>query len=298
MYILLGVLFAVALFGLGKAYYYRKHVLSMKEQLVFIKEHETNKIITTHSGNAAVNELVQEMNELIAHTHQLKKEYIKQEDTLKETITSLSHDIRTPLTSLDGYFQLLSQSTDPKEQEHFISIIENRIKSLKEMLDELFTYAKLQNNTYELTFENCVVNEILLQTVFSFYDDFTKRGIDLHLKVDDTPVIISANQGALKRVFQNIIKNALEYAYHEASITLVNREKEVVFLFANKLETDSIQVEKVFERFYRTDNARSRNSTGLGLSIVKELVVRMGGEISAKVQNGWFSLELVLPKEI
>lgn len=96
---------------------------------------------------------------------------------MKETITNLSHDIRTPLTSLDGYFQLLSQSESEEEQQHYIAVIQSRIISLKDMLEELFTYTKLQNESYEIALEPVDFGKCVFDTVFSFYDEFQKKGI-------------------------------------------------------------------------------------------------------------------------
>ena len=97
---------------------------------------------------------------------------------LKETITNLSHDIRTPLTSLDGYFQLLQQSDSEEERRKYVGIIQSRISSLKEMLEELFTYTRLQDADYELEMERIDFGKCAYDTVFSFYDEFQNRGIE------------------------------------------------------------------------------------------------------------------------
>lgn len=100
---------------------------------------------------------------------------------ISDTYTNLSHDIRTPLTSLDGYFQLLRDETDKSAQEHYIDIIQERITSLKDMLEELFMFTKIKNDSFKLELSNCCVSRLLKQTVFSYYEEWKSRALSRHL---------------------------------------------------------------------------------------------------------------------
>ena len=140
-------------------------------------------------------------------------------NNLKETITNLSHDIRTPLTSLDGYFQLLKESTSDKEKDKYSRIIQNRIVSLKIMLDELFTYTKLQDDNYTLVLEKSNFNKLLTATLFSFYDEFNTKGIEPQIDICDEQLSVFCNQADVIRVIQNIIKNSFEHSLSEMKIT-------------------------------------------------------------------------------
>ena len=118
-------------------------------------------LITSDRKSGCIAELTDELNILIEQTAALRKKIAENESHLKDTIINLSHDIRTPLTSMDGYFQLLLKSSDSEERQQYASVIADRLSSLKEMLDELFTYAKLTNRAYEVELYPCAVNEIL-----------------------------------------------------------------------------------------------------------------------------------------
>ena len=290
--VLLGIIAAVSLLsGIS----YRRQIKSVCRQLDFLKKHETNMIIRGDYGNRGATELIHEINDLLAVTAQIRKDSLDKQTHFKDAITSLSHDIRTPLTSLDGYFQLLSQSDNPVDRERYLEIIQRRIKSLKDMLDELFTYTKLQNDAYQIKLETCCVNKILLDTAFNFYNDFKSKGIEPTLDIPDEEIYVKGNETALRRVFQNIIKNSLEHGREAISIRLKTDSRQAVIIVANRIGRDEcIQIEKVFEMFYKSDHARSHSSTGLGLAIVKALVVRMDGEIAANIKDRIFEIEIRL----
>ena len=151
---------------------YRRQVKMTCRQLAFLKEHQTNLRLTSDLPLKELNELVDGINDILDLSREIRKSAQQSEDSLKETITNLSHDIRTPLTSMDGYFQLLVQSDSEEERQHYIAVIQNRITSLKDMLEELFTYTKLQNESYELAVESLDFGKCVFDTVFSFYDEF------------------------------------------------------------------------------------------------------------------------------
>ena len=227
---------------------------------------------------------------------------------LTDTYTNLSHDIRTPLTSLDGYFQLLRDETDKSAQEHYIDIIQERITSLKDMLEELFMFTKLKNDSFKLELSNCCVSRLLKQTVFSYYEEWKKQGIEPSLDICEDTIFIIANVQALRRVFQNVIKNALVHGQKSICIQMkqqdscncrasdyerTSKNSIVHILVSNDVKNpDDIDVDKVFERFYKADEARSISSSGLGLSIAKELVERMGGSIEARLEGKRFVVEI------
>ncbi len=283
------ILAVIAVFGIGLALYNRRQIKSIREQIIFFNQHKTNMLITSDRKDGCVAELTEELNTLIEQTSNLRKEISENETHLKDTIINLSHDIRTPLTSMDGYFQLLLKSDDPEERQQYAAIIRDRLFSLKEMLDELFTYAKLTNKAYEVELSPCAVNEILLSVLFSFYKDIKQRGIEPLVDVPEQDILIQGNEPALRRIFQNILKNCIEHGNNHLSVRLINTADTVQTSFENDYQTqEPIDTNKVFDRFYKADEARSKTSTGLGLSIAKELVERLNGSITGNVKNNRF----------
>ena len=161
------------------------------------------------------------------------------------------------------------------------------------MLDELFTYAKLTNKAYEVELSPCAVNEILLSVLFSFYKDIKQRGIEPLVNVPEQDIFIQGNEPALHRIFQNILKNCIEHGNNQLSVRLINSADMVQIYFENDYQTqEPIDANKVFDRFYKADGARSKTSTGLGLSIAKELVERLNGSITGNVKNDIFTITI------
>lgn len=287
----------------------RAQLRDINEQLDFLCEKDTNMLLLTDDTNMAdIGRLKERINRFLEQWHRQREAAAKKEQMISDTYTNLSHDIRTPLTSLDGYFQLLRDETDKSAQEHYIDIIQERITSLKDMLEELFMFTKLKNDSFKLELSNCCVSRLLKQTVFSYYEEWKKQGIEPSLDICEDTIFITANVQALRRVFQNVIKNALVHGQKSICIQMrqqdscncrasdyerTSKNRIVHILVSNDVKNpDDIDVDKVFERFYKADEARSISSSGLGLSIAKELVERMGGSIEARLEGKRFVVEI------
>lgn len=271
----------------------RAQLRDINEQLDFLCEKDTNMLLLTDTNMADIGRLKERINRFLEQWHRQREAAAKKEQMISDTYTNLSHDIRTPLTSLDGYFQLLKDETDKSAQEHYIDIIQERITSLKDMLEELFMFTKLKNDSFKLELSNCCVSRLLKQTVFSYYEEWKKQGIEPSLDICEDTIFITANAQALRRVLQNVIKNALVHGQNSICIQMKQKNKMVHILVSNDVKNpDDIDVDKVFERFYKADEARSVSSSGLGLSIAKELVERMGGSIEARLEGKRFVVEI------
>lgn len=283
----------VALIVSGVLAAYRQQVKKTYHRLAFLKEHKTNMRLTSDLPFSELNNLIDNINDVLDLSRDIQRVSQQSEDSLKETITNLSHDIRTPLTSMDGYFQLLVQSDSEKERQHYIAVIQNRITSLKDMLEELFTYTKLQNDSYELAVESLDFGKCVFDTVFSFYDEFQKKDIEPKIDFCEGHLFIAGNHEAIRRALQNIIKNALEHGQKKIVFELQQNNDQVIFRCLNDVENpDEIDMAQVFSRFYKADSARSNTSTGLGLSIAKGLIEKMGGTIQADLNANIFAIEI------
>lgn len=282
----------------------RAQLRDINDQLDFLYENDTNMLIGTDTNLIYLGQFKQRVNRFVEQWHKKRAEAAKKEQMISDTYTNLSHDIRTPLTSLDGYFQLLKDEKDEKLQAHYIGIIQERIASLKDMLEELFMFTKLKNDTFKLEMDRCCVSRLLKQTVFSYYDEWKMRGIEPVVDICDEQIFILANTQALKRVFQNVIKNGLVHGKSDIEIKLyiidygknagADRENKVVNIVVSNTidDPENIDTSQVFERFYKADEARSVTSSGLGLSIAKELVERMDGKINAQIEDNRFCINI------
>jgi len=282
----------------------RAQLRDINDQLDFLYENDTNMLIGTDTNLIYLGQFKQRVNRFVEQWHKKRAEAAKKEQMISDTYTNLSHDIRTPLTSLDGYFQLLKDEKDEKLQAHYIGIIQERIASLKDILEELFMFTKLKNDTFNLEMDKCCVSRLLKQTVFSYYDEWKMRGIEPVVDICDEQIFILANTQALKRVFQNVIKNGLVHGKSDIEIRLYTKalgnvsdknkgNRMVNISVSNTIENpENVDVSQVFERFYKADEARSVTSSGLGLSIAKELVERMDGKINAQIEDNRFCINI------
>ncbi len=275
---------------------YRRQVINICRQMVFIKENDTNMIIYNDIIEKEILNLTSLIN-LMCEEHKAKENILKEKDKrLKIAMAGISHDIRTPLTSLRGFFELLETETDTEKKKKYSKIIDGKLIELTELLEELFTYTKLQNEDYVLELGRYDFTKVVLGTLFSFYGTFKDKNIETELDIYEEQVIVTCNDVAVKRMLSNILKNAMLHGSGKIEIIYKTENGRVEFLCKNSVENPwEIDISQVFDRFYKADMARSKGSTGLGLSVAKELAGRMGGDISACIKDGMFIIKLVMP---
>lgn len=293
MYIIIGILAGIIILQSIIIWKYQRQVKDICRQLAFLMKHDSNMLIHREFGLGGIGMLSDRLNDLLELRRKEKRYYQEKETLIADTYTNLSHDIRTPLTSLDGYFQLMEACENVEEQRRYLNIIHERIHSLNEMLEELFMFTKLKNESYRLELTSCCINRILKETVFSYYDDWVRREIQPDIQITEEQLYIDGNKQGLSRIIQNVIKNGLDHGEKKIRIVLKREQNRAVLRISNQvIASEQIDIEHVFDRFYKADAARSKTSTGLGLSIAREFVRRMNGEISAKIEENEFIVEM------
>lgn len=272
---------------------YRRQIKDICRQMEFLLKENTNKRIQTDLRSKEILKLADKVNAM-ADRHEKERISIrKKERQLKEALTNISHDIRTPLTSLKGFFELYTQERDEGKKEYYRRVIWERTEELTLMLEELFTYTKLQNETYELLLEQQDFTKLVLDSLFSFYEQWKEEGVSPKLRVEESPAMILCNDIAVKRILANVLRNAMVHG--DGTIEIVYRvlPRGILFQCYNGcMEGEEVEVERVFERFYKGDSARRETSSGLGLSIARELARRMDGKMEAKMEKGRFLVEI------
>ena len=293
MYIIIGILAGIIILQSIIIWKYQRQVKDICRQLAFLMKHDSNMLIHREFGLGGIGMLSDRLNDLLELRRKEKRYYQEKETLIADTYTNLSHDIRTPLTSLDGYFQLMEACENVEEQRRYLNIIHERIHSLNEMLEELFMFTKLKNESYSLELTPCCINRILKETVFSYYDDWVRREIQPDIQITEEQLYIDGNKQGLSRIIQNVIKNGLDHGEKKIRIVLKREQNRAVLRISNQVTaSEQIDIEHVFDRFYKADAARSKTSTGLGLSIAREFVRRMNGEIGAKIEENEFIVEM------
>jgi signal transduction histidine kinase len=273
-------------------------VKNLRDQVHFISRNDTNKRVSFYGKSRTMSRLAKDINYIIDTYSAKEQEVLKQDKEIKDTLTNMSHDIRTPLTSLKGYFELLEESEDPNEQARYRRIISERIDSLGEILEMMFFYTKVSNVNYQVQLDSINISEIIMHTLFSYFDDFENAGLTPNIDIDENLTVIG-NEQSVKRIMQNLVKNCLVHGDSRVDISLkpsTSEEKAIILTVSNGVkENDIPDPDKVFDRFYKADNSRHVSSSGIGLSVAKKLTEAMNGKIRAAYSGDMFSIILELP---
>lgn len=265
----------------------RKSIGEIASSLDRILDGDTNAVITVSSGDGSIRKLAARLNTQLRGLRARRIRYENGDRELKETVTNISHDLRTPLTAISGYLELLSQEEESETVEKYLDIIDNRTQALKELTEELFRYAVILAQD-EITLETLDIKAVLEESILSFYGAMDEAGIVPELSITEKSVIRQSNRAALSRIFGNIIGNALKYSDGDLYVELLDDGQVTFKNHAHNL--DKLRVEKLFDRFYTVQEARG--STGLGLSIARSLVEQLGGSIGAEYEDGVLKIEV------
>lgn len=277
---------------------YRREIGDICRQIEFLLGGRTNKRIQTQLCKREIVDLADKINRMADRQEAESLSIKKKEQQLKETLTNISHDIRTPLTSLKGFFELYTQEEDLGKKEYYGRTIRERMDDLSVLLEELFTYTKLQNESYELVLKRQDFTKLVLDSLFSFYEQWKEMGICPGMSVEEGSAMVLCSDIAVKRILTNVLRNAVVHGDGDISIRYEIREDSVLFCCGNGYDKEAEpEAERVFERFYKGDSARRETSSGLGLSIARELTLRMGGEMGARVEDGRFLVEIRMDRE-
>lgn len=286
-------LFIVIATLLAKVYLLKKSVKEIKVAFAEKIHNDTNTLIHISSHDTDMRELASSLNTQLKYFNQSRQKFEHGDLELKEAITNISHDLRTPLTAIYGYLKLLENEECSEVGRTYLIAIENRIKAMKQLTEELFQYTLTVSDTEEMTIETVNLNGILESCISSYYSVLKQNNIIPQINIPDKRIFGKGNENALSRILGNIISNAVKYSDGALEIVLTeNRE----ILFSNHASgLTEIQVERLFDRFYTVNNARK--STGLGLAISKALVEKMGGTISANFENEVLTIKMSIQKE-
>ena len=263
---------------------------SMDEICSCLSEHlssDTNQLITVSSSDKHVRHLASEIARQLTELRRQRRQYINGDRELKEAVTNISHDLRTPLTAICGYLELLEAEEMTDNTRRYVEQIANRTEALKALTEELFRYSVV-SSVSDLNYEKVNVGRVLEDTLISFYGAFGQKNITPNISLPDGVIIRSLDKSALSRIFGNIISNAVKYSDGDFAVTMTDAGE---ITFSNTAsELSLVDVGKLFDRFYTVDSARK--STGLGLSIAKLLTERMGGCIAADYKSNTLSIML------
>ncbi len=281
--ILLTVMFAL----LGKIYCLHKTALEIGEAMEDRLSADTNNLIDISSRDPYMCQLAASINTQLRILRKQRHKYLTGDRELKEAVTNISHDLRTPLTAICGYLDLLQKEEKNENVARYVSLIENRVDAMRQLTEELFRYSVILS-TEELPPETVCINGVLEESIAAFYGALTVRGIQPRICMSGKRIEKQLNRDGLSRVFSNLLSNALKYSDGDLEITL-HDDGEIVFANAAS-GLNEVQVGKLFDRFFTVEAAR--NSSGLGLTIARTLVQQMGGAMEADWKNGQLRISI------
>ncbi len=276
----------ILIFIIIKLYLMKKSVKEIRDSLNRILNSDTNNVITISSNNKKIKELVNDINEELMALRKQRIQYENGNQKLKNTLTDISHDMRTPLTAIMGYVDLLKDDIEKDKKKEYVEIIERKSIELKCLTDNLFDYSKAIDMGNNINKEKCCINKILEESLVEFYSIFKSKNINPKINICEEKIYRKLNENTIKRVFENILSNIYKYSIGDFKVEL-KKNGEIIFLNKTK-NLDMVTVNKLFDRYYTVENVKK--SSGIGLSIAKQLVELNGGKIFAKYKNGYLSI--------
>lgn len=289
---LIGILIVVVVILCIKIHFLHRAMEEMEAGFGERIAQDTNTLITISSGDRVARRLAGQLNDQLRLLRQERRRLQSGDRELKEAVTNISHDLRTPLTAICGYLDLLKGEEKSNTAKRYLSMIENRTEAMKMLTEELFHYSVITFEEEQMEYEEVVLNRILEESISAYYGAFKKTGITPEIKMTEKKILRSLDKKTLQRILENVISNGIKYSGGDFQIELTDYGE---INFTNTAPClNAVQVGRLFKRFYTV--AAARQSTGLGLSIAKNLTEKMGGKITAEYQNGRLCIKILFEK--
>ena len=245
-----------------------------------------------YAPDRELEELLAQINGLLEDRERETRALRSREESLRRQIANVSHDLRTPLTSILGYLQLLGrEGAAPEESRRCLEIVEGRAKVLQDLITSFYDLSRIEGGEYPLTSQPVNLRRALEPLLAGFYEDFERSGFQVSVELEENLPAVPADPGAVTRILTNLIGNVLKHGAQTLQIRLYREENTLVTVFSNDAPNLTQEdILRVFERFYTADQMRTGQNTGLGLAIVKALAEQMGHSAFAELRDGIFTV--------
>lgn len=276
----------------------KKEISNICKQIESNKDEYKN--IHTKALNDTVERLVTAINTIYDNAQEVRARNESIDEELRRSIANISHDLRTPLTSIRGYLQFIAEDdlTD-EERKKYINIAQRRAENLKDLINSFYELSRIDNNEFKFNMKKLNLKALLCNNIALFYNDFISANIEPEVKIDDDIDDIISDEKAVNRIFSNLIGNIIKHSEKDAKIELFQEDSYIVTRFINYAPNlTERDVQNAFERFYTADRSRSDKNTGLGLAITKELAEKLGNIISCKLVSNNMVIEIKWNKKI
>ena len=287
-YIIIAVLLIISVYFGARFFLLSKSIKDVKDDFKEICEDmETSRKVTLSHPDRNLEKLLKEFNVYLRDTQKYRIDQLRREKDLRRQIQSISHDLRTPLTSILGYVELIKDNDCVEEDKiEYINIIQKKSKALQNLIQSFYDLSRLESDEYNIELKETDVHKILMEQLLTTYNDFEKRNIEAEINIGEKPIMLNVDSNALSRIYSNLIGNAVKYSISMFNVEMEEIDHQVIMKFSN--DTDNLvedDLENLFKRFYMKDKSRNNQSSGLGLTVTKLLTEKMGGEIAAELSH-------------
>ena len=290
---LIAILLIIIVLLIIKICLMKKSAREISESFLDRLTEDTNTLIDISSRDRHMRKLAQEINIQLNKLKEERHRFQQGDRELKDAVTNISHDLRTPLTAVCGYLDLLEREETSEDAGRYLAVIRSRTEILRQLTEELFRYSVFTSAADKAPGEPVILNRLLEDSISAFYASLKQRDITPRITLPEEKIRRTLSRSACSRLFGNLISNALKYSDGDLEITLKDTGEIIFSNHASRL--DRIQVERLFDRFYTVETASSR-SNGLGLSIARALTEQMGGAISAGYEDGILRICILFPE--
>ena len=261
----------------------KRDIRQLGKTLKEIAGSDTNARLVTETFDHDIATFADSINAMLARSRRDLLEKSHAEADLKRAITNISHDLRTPLTAALGYLQMLDSGIlDAETKTRYLKIIKERLEALSGLMNSLFEFSRVMEGNITAGVQKVNICNALRDALSASYTELASKGFTVIADIPDAPVFCLCDEDALRRVLQNLFKNVYVHGKETLRVRLDGSTIEI----ANKADgLYALDTERIFERFYTNDASRTSKNTGLGLAIAKEFVHRMGGQITASVEE-------------
>ncbi len=290
-WIICAVLGAAALFLAAKLFYIQRDLNSLTRQIGEKLRDDTNTALVLSGGGHSLRKFAGEMDRELKKLRAMEQQYLSGDRRVKNAVTSISHDLRTPLTAISGYLELLSEQELPEAAHRYLAVIESRTAQMRQLTEELFRYSIILSEEDDSLTETVCINEVLEESVAAYYAALQQKQIVPDISITEQTLKCRCSRSGLTRVFMNLLNNALKYSTGDLRIAM---DSSGVLRFSNHAAPiGKTQLEQLFERYYTVESAQ--HSTGLGLSIARTFTEQIGGSIAADYADGMLTITVRLP---
>lgn len=290
------VLLVLILFLSARLIFLHRAIDSASDQMEEIENFpRQNRHLRTSFPDKKLERLLQKINEVYHARQQERIVYQKRETQIRQEIENISHDLRTPLTSILGYVSLLKEEDlKPEERREYVDIIQKRARILQGFLQDFYEISRIEADDYPLSLEVIPVQAQLKEVLVAYYHEFEQRQLELTAELEERPALIVADKIQFNRILNNLIQNALKYSKKQFKVKQYMAHGCCFIQFINDTDvTGKDELSQIFNRFYTGDQSRGSQSSGLGLTITKLLVEKLKGQIEARMEQDLFIIEVM-----